>query len=126
MSKRIDFCCTHSAAISRVIAFDIEIAQSPLFVRQRHLQYRQYIIARERHQLEYGGAGYQRFIYLEKRVFGSGADKYDRTVLHVRQQRVLLRFIEAVYLVNEQHGAARRIHQQILRLRYDLFYFRDP
>ena len=47
----------------------------------------------------------QRRVDLEVRVLGGGADQRDRAVLDVGQQRVLLRLVEAVDLVDEQHGA---------------------
>ena len=47
----------------------------------------------------------QRAVELEGRVLGGGADQRDGAVLHVRQEAVLLRAVEAVDLVDEQQRA---------------------
>src|SRR3546814_2944746 len=53
----------------------------------------------------------QRGVEREAGVFGRGADEHDRAALDEGQEAVLLRTIEAVYLVDEQQGAlARRRH----------------
>ena len=49
--------------------------------------------------------GQQRIVHLKIRVLGSCADQNDGAVLHRRQQRILLRLVKAVNLINEQHGA---------------------
>ena len=46
----------------------------------------------------------QRGVDLERRVLGGRADEHDRAALDVRQERVLLRLVEAVDLVDEQDG----------------------
>ncbi len=48
----------------------------------------------------------QRGIQLEGRILGGGADENDRAALDVRQERILLHLVEAMHLVNEQHGTA--------------------
>ena len=50
-------------------------------------------------------AGEQRRVDFERRILGGRADQRDRAVLDVRQHRVLLRFVEAMDLVDEQDGA---------------------
>ncbi len=47
----------------------------------------------------------QRADDLERRVLGRGADQRDGAVLDERQDRVLLGLVEAMDLVDEQHGA---------------------
>ena len=47
-----------------------------------------------------------RGVQLEARVLGRGAHEGDRAVLHVRQETVLLRLVEAVDLVDEEERAA--------------------
>ena len=62
---------------------------------------------RKRIQREDLHAAEQRRNNLEAGILGGGADKGDRAVLDIRQQEVLLRFIEAVYLIKEEHDAIR-------------------
>ena len=47
----------------------------------------------------------QRVVELERRVLGGRADEHERAVLDPRQKCVLLRLVEAMHLVEEQHGA---------------------
>ena len=61
--------------------------------------------AGERFEAEERGPAQQRRVHLEERVLGGGADECEQTALHRRQQRVLLRLVEAVHLVEEQDGA---------------------
>ena len=56
----------------------------------------------ERLEHQHARAREQRRVQLERRVFGGGADQHDGAVLHHRQERVLLRAVEAVDLVDEQ------------------------
>ncbi|MNM87689.1 hypothetical protein D3C81_998780 [compost metagenome] len=44
-------------------------------------------------------------VQFEGRVFGGRTDKDDRAALDVRQEGILLRLVEAVYFVHEQHRA---------------------
>ena len=53
-------------------------------------------------------AAAQRRIDLEERVLRRCADQRERSVLHRRQQRILLRLGEAMNLVEEQNRAAAR------------------
>ena len=64
----------------------------------------------ERHIVEtvehqHDGARQQSAVELEGGVLGGGADERDGAVLHVRQETVLLRAVEAVDLVDEQQRA---------------------
>src|SRR3546814_8596528 len=77
----------------------------------------------------------QRGVEREAGVFGRGADEHDRAALDEGQEAVLLRTIEAVYLIDEQQGAlARRRHllgirseehtselQSLMRISYAVF-----
>ena len=54
---------------------------------------------------EHARARQQRPDHLERRVLRRRADQRHRAVLDERQDRVLLRLVEAVDLVDEQHGA---------------------
>ena len=59
----------------------------------------------ERVQLVDPAAREQRRVDLEVGVLGGGADEDDRAILDGRQQRVLLRLVEAVDLVQEEDRA---------------------
>ena len=48
----------------------------------------------------------QRAVQLERRVLGRGAHEHDVAGLDERQERVLLRAVEAVDLVHEEQRAA--------------------
>ena len=61
----------------------------------------------QRLQHVHARARQQRVVDLEGRVFGRRSDEDQRAVLDVRQKGVLLRFVEAVHLVEEQHRVAR-------------------
>ena len=61
----------------------------------------------ERLEAEHAHPRQERRVDLEVRVLGRGADQRDRAVLDVGQERVLLRLVEAVDLVDEQDACAR-------------------
>ena len=48
--------------------------------------------------------------HLKRRILGRRTDECHRAALHGAQQRVLLRLVEAVNLVDEQDGTARGEH----------------
>jgi hypothetical protein len=52
------------------------------------------------------GAREEGGVQLEGRVLGGGPDQHDGAVLHVRQEAILLRLVEAVDLVDEEQRAA--------------------
>src|SRR5204862_254943 len=58
--------------------------------------------------------------HLERRVLRGGADQRDRSRLHVGQERVLLRFVETVDLVDEEHRRLFRSLERDLRFVDDL------
>ena len=41
-------------------------------------------------------------VHFERGVFGGGAHEHQRAVFHIRQESILLRFVEAMHLVEEQ------------------------
>ena len=49
----------------------------------------------------------QRVVHFEGRILRRRADENQRAVLDIGQKRILLRFVEAVHLVEEQHRVAR-------------------
>ena len=73
--------------------------------RQRALQQRHDLRHGERAQRVDLRARQQRRDHFERRILRGGADQDDVAALHVGQKRVLLRFVEAVDLVDEQDGA---------------------
>src|SRR5205823_4056980 len=54
----------------------------------------------------HGGARQERAVHLERRVLGRRADERQQALLDKRQERVLLRLVEAMYLVDEQDRRA--------------------
>jgi hypothetical protein len=69
---------------------------------------------RERLEAEHARAREQRRVHRERRVLRRRADERDRAVLDVRQERVLLRLVEAVDLVDEEDRALRRVDARSL------------
>ena len=70
------------------------------------------------------GAGEERGDDLEGRIFGGGADEEDVAGFNVRQEGVLLGFVEAVNFINEDDGALGGAGFA-LGLGHDLFDFLD-
>jgi hypothetical protein len=83
-------------------------AQAALRIVERALDDAPDVVVVECAQHEDARTREQRRVDLERRVLGRGADERDRAVLDVRQHRVLLRLVEAVDLVDEQHRATAR------------------
>ena len=75
-------------------------------VLQRAAQHLAHVVERQRAQHVDARPRQQRAVDLERRVLGGRADEAHRAVLDVRQERVLLRLVEAVHLVEEQHRLA--------------------
>ena len=79
---------------------------------ERALEHGADVLGRERTQDVDTRAGQERVIDLEGRVLGRRADEAQRAVLDEGQERVLLRLVEAVHLVEEQdRWAPRRLSQ---------------
>ena len=51
------------------------------------------------------GAGEQRGVHFKRGVFGGRADKGNQPAFNVRQEGILLGFVEAVHFVHKQNGA---------------------
>ena len=66
----------------------------------------------------------QRGVHLEVRVLGRRADQRDEPLLDARQQRVLLRLVEAVDLVEEQDRALTARAEPLARTRQHLTHVR--
>ena len=67
----------------------------------------------------------QRGVHLERRVLGGGADEDDVAGFDARQERVLLRLVEAVDLVDEDDGPPAGAAPAILRRRHHLLDLLD-
>ena len=84
-----------------------ELPQAALRIAQGAIEELAQVLRRQ--GLEYIDARprQERVVHLEGRVLGRRADEDQRAILDVRQKGVLLRFVEAVHLIEEQHGVAR-------------------
>ena len=81
-------------------------AESAFFVGQRARDQVFQILGRQRFENDEAAAREQGRVDFERRVLGGRAHEHDRPALDVRQERVLLRLVEAVDLVDEKDGAA--------------------
>ena len=75
------------------------------------------IVLLQRPERHHPGPAQERRVDLEARILGGGAEQGDGPALHVRQQRVLLRLVEAVDLVEEEHRALAVRPRALLGLR---------
>ena len=75
------------------------------FVQQRALQRGGDVFGGDRFHHVHAAARQQRRIQLEGRVFGGRANEQDGAALDMRQERILLVFVETMHLVHEQHRA---------------------
>ena len=82
-------------------------------------------VHRQRLQDEHLRAREQRGVDLERRILGRRADQHDVAGFHARQERILLRFVEAMNLVDEDDRATTGAAPPILRRGHDLFDFLD-
>ena len=83
----------------------LEMSLSSLIIRERALKNCFYLFLRKRIKHENTTARQQRSSHLEGRIFSSSADQSDCTVFNCVQQCILLAFIEAMYLIDEQNGS---------------------
>ena len=74
----------------------------------------------ERFEAKERRARQQRWVDLEERVLGRCADEHEETVLHARQERVLLGLVEPVDLVEEQDRAGASLPEPLARSLDDL------
>src|SRR5439155_19555622 len=91
--------------------------QATFLVRQRTVEAELQSRLVQRPQREYPAAREERGDHLEAGVLGGGADQRHRPALNVREQRVLLRLVEAVDLVDEEQRALAVLGKPALRLR---------
>ncbi len=89
----------------RVVGLDVERAQAALGVGQRPAEDRGHLRLGQPLEDVDAAAGEERRDDLEGRVLGGGPDQDDGAALHVGEEGVLLRLVEAVDLVDEEDGA---------------------
>jgi hypothetical protein len=100
------------------IGIDGDLLQQVVGRFQRNLGQR---ALQQRHDLRHGESAQgvharareQRRNHFERRILGGSADQDDVAALHVGQECVLLRFVEAMNLVDEQDGAAAHAAQAL-------------
>ncbi len=63
------------------------------------------VVCAQRLEDHHAAAREQGRIHLERRILGRGPDQADRAVLNRPEERVLLRLVESMNLVDEQDGA---------------------
>ena len=79
---------------------------------QRAIEQHAQIVRRQRLEHVHRGARQQRADHLERRILGGRADERHGAALDVRQERVLLRLVEAVHLVDEKDRRAPRLRER--------------
>src|SRR2546423_13880043 len=85
-----------------VIHPDLVVAEPAFLVRQGAIDELFELLDAQRLQLKNLRARYQRAIDIEKWIVSRRADQSQISALYVRQQNVLLRFVEMVNLVHKQ------------------------
>ena len=83
----------------------MHLAETALGIAERAAQKNDDLVFGQRVQHIDAAARKQRGVDLERRIFGGGADQANAAFLHVRQEGILLRFVEAVNFVDEDDGA---------------------
>ncbi|EQD36798.1 glycine/D-amino acid oxidase, partial [mine drainage metagenome] len=79
-----------------------ERAEPPLAIGERRAQQAHQSRLLERLQHIHPRPRQQRAHHFERRILRRGADEGERTVLQIRQERVLLRLVESVHLIEKQ------------------------
>ena len=79
----------------------------------------------ERSETHHTNTTQKRRVDLERRILSGRADQRDGALLDVGQKGILLRLIETVDLVNEQHGSCSMHSKPLTRLSHNLAYLFD-
>ena len=96
------------------IALHAHLAAQASRVRHRPFDHGPKLFRFQRFELDHDGTAQQRFDHREARVLRGRRDEGHVTVFHAGQQCILLRFGEAVHLVDEQNGLFALTHQSLM------------
>ena len=99
-------------------------AETALNVGERAAQKNDNLFFGERFEHIDAAARQQRAVDFERRIFGRGSDQPNAAFFHVRQEGILLRFVEAVNFVDEDDGA-RAVLAGAIGIAHDLLDFLD-
>ena len=102
------------------------LAAEPALVRERTTHDHANFVLGERLERDDARARQQRGVHLERRVLRRRAEEDNVAVFDVRQDDVLLRFVETMDLVDEQNGPLIRQLAQLPRLVDQLAELLDP
>ena len=105
--------------------FDFQVADAALGIHERAGDEVEQVILGKRLQLENLRARNERRVDEEERVVRGRADEPDDAALHIRQQHVLLRLVEAVDFVNEQNGGLAGVFESVGRASEHAPHVRD-
>ena len=110
---------THEQGRGRVVERDVvQLGRGGRRERASE-QFAQFVFGQRGEHID-RGARQQGRIHLEARVLGGGPHEDEQTAFHMRQQRVLLAFVEAMDLVDEQQGLAPALRTREFGLRHRL------
>ena len=113
--------CEYGDRFDKIVRdLDLLISE-PARISHRAVQQRAQVVLGKRLQHKDFAPRKQRAVHLERGVFGGCADEDYAAFFHKRQESVLLRLVETVYLVYEQNRALAET-AVFLRLFHDLFY----
>lgn len=90
-----------------------ELAESAFGIGQGTLQQGEEFVLGEGLELEDLRAGDEGSVDEEEGVFGGGSDEADCTAFHVRQEDILLGFIEAVDFIDEEEGGLALVGESV-------------
>jgi hypothetical protein len=99
-------------------------AQATLGIAEGAAEKKDDFIFRQRLQHIDAAARKQRGVDFERRIFGGGADQADAAFFDVREECILLRFVEAMNFVDEDDGA-RAVLAGAVGIAHDLLDFLD-
>ena len=96
----------HGSEVETSVRLDagVHAAEAALHIAQSALHERFEVRDAQRLQREDLGAADQRAVHIEEGIMRGRADEAQRTALQMRQQYVLLRFVEAVDLIHKEDG----------------------
>ena len=99
----------------RFVGKDYQMSKPALLIPQGALQQTIEFFFTQRTQLKYLRAGDQRGIDKEKWIVSRGANQPDGAALHIRQQNILLSFVETVDFIDEKNRGLAGVLQTVGR-----------